>query len=36
MIPSGEGAITVTDTETLTNAIESMLRERDEFLESAR
>ncbi len=36
MIPSGEGAITVADTESLTNAIESILREQDEFLESAR
>lgn len=31
MIPSGEGAITVADTESLANAIESMLLERDEF-----
>jgi diguanylate cyclase (GGDEF)-like protein len=36
MIPSGEGAVTVADTESLTNAIESMLREQDEFLESTR
>ena len=30
-IPSGEGAITVADTESLANAIESMLAEGDEF-----
>lgn len=34
MIPSGKGAITVADTESLTNAISSMLSERDEFLET--
>jgi diguanylate cyclase (GGDEF)-like protein len=32
MIPSGKGAITVADTESLTNAIQSMLHEQDEFL----
>lgn len=31
MIPSGEGAISVADTESLANAIESMLSESDEF-----
>jgi len=36
MIPSGDGAITVADTESLASAIESMLYEHDEFLESVR
>lgn len=33
MIPSGDGAITVADTESLSSAISSMFSETDEFLE---